>query len=206
MKAKQYPNPKFNTPEKEDEYWKTHSPLDEGYEGEVQKSKQKRTSFLSIRLTGDELTKLRNEAAKFGVGPSTYVRQLLKLTIEREYSSTGYPSYTPPSLFPPLYDSSCKHMSKLPYPQEIPFGSTGDARLAARAHATYMKAQKEVEKTYNEIRKKAYDACDKAMEGDPAALQAMLSAIFEVLWATLVIREDDEYKAIQRIVEAQSLP
>ena len=72
-KAKQYPNPRFSSLEEEDEYWKTHSPLDEGYKGEVQKSKQKRSSFLSIRLTGEEITKLRNVAAKFGMGPSTYV-------------------------------------------------------------------------------------------------------------------------------------
>ncbi|MFC1990496.1 hypothetical protein ACFLVW_08140 [Chloroflexota bacterium] len=76
-KSKKYPNPKFNSLDEEDQYWKTHSPLDEGYEGEIQKGKEKRSSFLSIRLTAEELSRLRKTAAVYGMGPSTYVRQLI---------------------------------------------------------------------------------------------------------------------------------
>lgn len=136
-KAKQYPNPRFSNLEEEDEYWKTHSPLDEGYEGEVQKSKQKRSSFLSIRLTGDELTKLRNMAAKSGMGPSTYVRQLLNLTIEQEHLATHYLPFLPPPFLPTtLYDSS-KYLDEF-------------LRRAEKACAAYFDAQKELLKAYNE--------------------------------------------------------
>jgi len=76
-KSKQYPNPRFSSLEEEDKYWETHSPLDEGFEGEVQTSEQKRSSFLSVRMTGDELTQLRDQAAKLGLGPSTYARLIL---------------------------------------------------------------------------------------------------------------------------------
>ncbi len=76
-KSKQYPNPRFSSIEEEDKYWKTHSPLDEGYKGEIQTSEQKRSSFLSVRMAGDELSQLKGEAAKLGLGPSTYARLVL---------------------------------------------------------------------------------------------------------------------------------
>lgn len=136
-KAKQYPNPRFSTLAEEDEYWKTHSPLDEGYKGEVQKSKQKRSSFLSIRLTGEEITKLRNVAAKFGMGPSTYVRQLLKLTIEPEYLTMYYLPFLPPALL----ESSGS-------PDEF-------LARAEKAYANYLKAQKELLKAYQKNKQKA---------------------------------------------------
>lgn len=77
-----YPIPKFKTLEEEDRYWRTHSPLTEGYEGKVQKKKQNRASFLSIRLTGEQLAQLREIATHYGSGPSTYARQLLIQGIE----------------------------------------------------------------------------------------------------------------------------
>jgi len=58
-------------------YWETHSPLAEGYEGKVQRSGQKRSSFLVIRLTGEELTRVRDIAAKQGLGPCTFARLVL---------------------------------------------------------------------------------------------------------------------------------
>ncbi len=73
-----YPNPRFGSITEEDEYWANHSPLDEGYSGEIQKEKQKRSSFLTIRLTGEELTQLRDCASSKGMGPSTYIRTLIK--------------------------------------------------------------------------------------------------------------------------------
>lgn len=39
-KKKRYPNPKFHSLEEEEKYWQTHSPLEEGYEGEVNKVKK----------------------------------------------------------------------------------------------------------------------------------------------------------------------
>lgn len=76
-KMKKYPVPKFSNVQEEDEYWKTHSPLDEGYEGEIQENKQKRSSFLSVRLTGEELSKLRGIAVEAGMSPSTFARKLI---------------------------------------------------------------------------------------------------------------------------------
>ncbi len=86
-KSKQYPNPKFGSIEEEDKYWETHSPLDEGFEGEVETSEQKRSSFLSVRMTGDELSQLRDEAANVGLGPSTYARLVLTHAITRQNES-----------------------------------------------------------------------------------------------------------------------
>jgi len=77
-KKKIYPNPRFGSIEEEDKYWASHSPLDEGYPGEIQKKKQNRSSFLTIRLTGEELTQLRDISSSKGMGPSTYIRALIK--------------------------------------------------------------------------------------------------------------------------------
>ena len=81
-KKNKYPVPKFRNLVEEDRYWQSHSPLMEGYEGEIQKKKQNRASFLSIRLTGEELARLREKAAGYSLGPSTYARQLLTQGIE----------------------------------------------------------------------------------------------------------------------------
>ena len=90
----QYPVPKFRNLEEEDKYWQSHSPLMEGYEGKIQKKKQNRASFLSIRLTGEELARLREIASRYGLGPSTYARQVLIQAIE----SSGVGSLPPPLL------------------------------------------------------------------------------------------------------------
>ena len=79
--------PEFRTLEEEREYWEARGPLAEGHRGRVNRPhpKQKRASFLSVRLTGEELTQLRDVAAKIGMGPSTFARYLLKQTIEQNY-------------------------------------------------------------------------------------------------------------------------
>jgi len=82
-KLKSYPNPKFTSLEEEREYWEVHGPLAEGYKGRFQRSSQKRSSFLAVRLTGGELTRLRDVAAKQGLGPSTYARLVLTAAIEQ---------------------------------------------------------------------------------------------------------------------------
>ncbi len=97
--------PEFKSLEEEREYWEAHGPLAKGHKGRIHRPKpdQKRSSFLSIRLTGEELTRLRDMAAKLGTGPSTYARQVLKLAIEQE----NWPSFLPPSfLLKPLYIST----------------------------------------------------------------------------------------------------
>lgn len=96
-KSKQYPIPKFNNLDEEDKFWQSHSPLVEGAEGKVQKKKQNRASFLSIRLTGEELSKLREQAIQYGLGPSTYARQVLIQAMESGVS------YMPPDLLFHMY-------------------------------------------------------------------------------------------------------
>lgn len=175
-KMKQYPNPRFSSLEEEDEYWKTHSPLDEGYEGEVQKSKQQRSSFLSIRLTGDELTQLRDMAAKVGVGPSTYVRHVLNFVIQQENLGTPYPFYPmpyPSYLSSPLYSSTDEVDSAKP--------KLGDEKAGKRICVFNL----------------------DELEVNPAFMPAMFDAMFKACGAKMVTPEDDGYDQVQRIMEAR---
>jgi hypothetical protein len=87
-KLKSYPNPKFTSLEEERKYWEAHGPLAEGYKGKIQRSRQKRSSFLAVRMTGEELTKLRDIAAKQGLGPSTFARIVLTSAIEHQGKSS----------------------------------------------------------------------------------------------------------------------
>jgi predicted DNA binding CopG/RHH family protein len=78
--------PEFKSLEEEKEYWEARGPLAEGHKGTINKpkTKQKRSSFLAVRLTGEELTRLRDVAAKQGLGPSTFARIVLTSAIERQ--------------------------------------------------------------------------------------------------------------------------
>jgi len=78
--------PEFKSLEEEKEYWEARGPLAEGHKGTINKpkSRQKRSSFLAVRLTGEELTRLRDVAAKQGLGPSTFARIVLTSAIERQ--------------------------------------------------------------------------------------------------------------------------
>ena len=76
-KKEQYPNPKFSSADEEAEYWGKHSPLAEGYEGEVQQRRQTRSSYLALRLSGEELQQLRDAAQRVGIGPTTLARNLI---------------------------------------------------------------------------------------------------------------------------------
>lgn len=73
----QYPNPIFASVEEEEEYWERHSPLAEGYEGTVEQKRQPRSSYLALRLSGEELKQLRDAAQKAGIGPTTLARKLI---------------------------------------------------------------------------------------------------------------------------------
>jgi len=126
--------PEFKSLDEEREYWEARGPLTEGHRGRINRPKpgQKRSSFLSIRLTGEELTQLRDMAAEFGMGPSTYTRQVLKLAIEQK----NWPSFLPPSfLLKPIYDVTSKRAIK-PFDESI--------ERAEKAYIAYLEAQKEV--------------------------------------------------------------
>jgi len=80
----QYPNPRFASVEEEEKYWQRHSPLAEGYEGTVQHKRQKRSSYLALRLNGEELKQLRDAAQRAGIGPTTLARNLILRGLETE--------------------------------------------------------------------------------------------------------------------------
>ena len=83
-KKKEYPNPRFISVEDESAYWQEHSPLAEGYEGTIQRGLQKRSSYLALRLSGEELRQLRDAAQRAGVGPTTLARNLILRGLKTE--------------------------------------------------------------------------------------------------------------------------
>jgi|WetSurMetagenome_2_1015567.scaffolds.fasta_scaffold165757_2 hypothetical protein len=76
--------PEFTSLEEEKAYWEARGPLAAGRKGRLNKPKagQKKSSFLAVRLTGEELTRLRTIAANQGIGPSTFARLVLSRAIE----------------------------------------------------------------------------------------------------------------------------
>jgi len=78
--------PEFKSLKEEREYWEARGPLAEGHRGKLSGSRpgQRRSSFLAVRLTGEELTRLRDVSARHGLGPSTYARMVLTSAIDRE--------------------------------------------------------------------------------------------------------------------------
>ncbi len=79
-----YPNPEFTSVEEEDAYWQEHSRLTEGYKGTIQRKAQKRSSYLALRLSGEELNNLRDAAQKAGIGPTTLARNLIIRGLKQE--------------------------------------------------------------------------------------------------------------------------
>ena len=83
-KKDQYPNPSFTSAEEEAQYWEKHSPLAEGYKGAVQHKQQKRSSYLALRLSGEELKQLRDAAQQAGIGPTVLARNLILKGLKAE--------------------------------------------------------------------------------------------------------------------------
>ncbi|MBI4333366.1 MAG: hypothetical protein HY673_19040 [Chloroflexi bacterium] len=69
----------FKSFEEEREYWEARGPLAEGRRGRLNRPSPgaQRCSFLSVRMTGTEITRLRDLAIKFDCGPSTLARRVL---------------------------------------------------------------------------------------------------------------------------------
>ncbi len=78
--------PEFQSLEEERKYWEGRGPLAEGYKSRINKAqaRQKRSSFLAVRLTGEELTRLRDIAKEEGLGPSTFARLVLTRAMGRK--------------------------------------------------------------------------------------------------------------------------
>ena len=83
-RKERHPNPRFASVEEEQEYWRKHSPLTEDYEGTVQHRRQRRSSYLSLRLSGEELKQLRDAARRAGIGSTTLARNLILRGLETE--------------------------------------------------------------------------------------------------------------------------
>ncbi len=77
--------PTFASLEEERAYWDARSPLAPGKRGRLHRPEpaQKHSSFLAVRMTGKQLTELRDMASKASVGPSTYARLILTAAIEQ---------------------------------------------------------------------------------------------------------------------------
>ncbi len=89
MATKKKSMPKFESEEKEAEYWDTHSPLDRGAEPKTQKVQVRgaKDRPITIRLDSETRRKLEELAAQRGVGPSTLARSILLSAISPEKGS-----------------------------------------------------------------------------------------------------------------------
>jgi hypothetical protein len=77
--------PEFKSLEEERKYWEERAKTP----GRWTKNKpQKRSSFLALRLTGEELTRLRDAAAKQGIGPSTFAREAIFKAMDGDSKKT----------------------------------------------------------------------------------------------------------------------
>ena len=80
--------PKFESEEKEAEYWDTHSPLDLEAAPKAQELRVRgaKDRPITIRLDSQTRQKLNKLAVQQGVGPSTLARSILFSAIERSSS------------------------------------------------------------------------------------------------------------------------
>jgi predicted DNA binding CopG/RHH family protein len=76
--------PEFKTPEEEDEFWQTHSPLD--YEHEVVETPKRAFRYptmknLTVRLDEDTLRNLQEVAKSTGVRPTALAREMIRKSL-----------------------------------------------------------------------------------------------------------------------------
>jgi hypothetical protein len=99
----------FTTPEDERAYWESRGPLAKGNRGKTNQpvAKENRSSFLSVRLSGKELTQLRDLATRYNLGPSTFARQVLVTLIEKDAIQKNKNVQNEPEtiIFDEIYDS-----------------------------------------------------------------------------------------------------
>jgi hypothetical protein len=86
--------PQFASLEAEKEYWEAKGLLDPHRPTKTSSTKGvKRASFLNIRLSGEEITELRDLAARAGMGPSTFTRTLIKNSLAQNQTA-GFRDYS----------------------------------------------------------------------------------------------------------------
>jgi hypothetical protein len=81
----QLPTNRFKNEKEERDYWEARGPLAPGARGIINKpvTREKRSSFLSIRLSAKEITQLRDLASKSELGPSTFAQHILVAYIQQ---------------------------------------------------------------------------------------------------------------------------
>ncbi|MBI2934731.1 MAG: hypothetical protein HYY29_04070 [Chloroflexi bacterium] len=77
--------PQFKSFEEEREYWEARGPFGEGHRARLNRPSPgaQRGSFLTVRMSGAEITRLRDVAIKFDCGPSTLARRILIAFIDQ---------------------------------------------------------------------------------------------------------------------------
>ena len=76
--------PEFRTAEQEDEFWRRLSSPGQGERRVIQRKPEKRSCYLALRLTGEELARLREAARRADVGPTTLARKLILKGLQEE--------------------------------------------------------------------------------------------------------------------------
>jgi len=76
--------PEFGTAEQEDEFWRMLNPPGKTDRRPVRRKPEKRSSYLALRLTADELARLREAARGADVGPTTLARNLILKGLQEE--------------------------------------------------------------------------------------------------------------------------
>ena len=76
--AKVEPIPPFKTLDEEADFWQTHSVVDDINDGTIVGfHRANKTQTLTVRFTKTDLQKLREEAFRKGIGPTTLARMWL---------------------------------------------------------------------------------------------------------------------------------
>jgi hypothetical protein len=78
------PTPGFGAAEQEEEFWRRLSSPGQADKRPIQRKPEKRSSYLALRLTGEELARLREAARKADVGPTTLARKLILKGLQEE--------------------------------------------------------------------------------------------------------------------------
>jgi hypothetical protein len=89
MSKKKLPQlPVFDTPEEEDAFWQTHSPLDYAHEALGVSARRKFTrptkASLTLHLTGEERKLLERVAAQVGERPTTLARRYIERGLQSD--------------------------------------------------------------------------------------------------------------------------
>lgn len=78
----------FKTLQEEAEYWDTQSPMDNVPDTAITVHRApKKTETLTVRFDPDDLTELREQAEKQGIGPTTLVRMWVREHLKHPHVS-----------------------------------------------------------------------------------------------------------------------